>query len=142
MTYDTVDCQMPLLESRDANHYVKPVECGTQQEVYICEFTLPFGQTYQIDMMDENGDFTESLEGANSLTIFKKPTLLKVRVPALPMRASTTVETLGEDFPDGYTYECIFSKKFGHRVFRTEAVWKDSQSVDCPLPTYSDYKSK
>jgi hypothetical protein len=29
MTYDTVDCQMPLLESRDANHYVKPVECGT-----------------------------------------------------------------------------------------------------------------
>ena len=115
-----------------ANHYVLPPDCGQEAQVYVCEFTLSAG-TYQIEMMDQSGDFSETQVGANTLTVFERPSLESVRVPALPIDTDSVVEIQGAHFPDGYAYECVFSKKFGHRLFRAPAVRVDSSVVHCNL---------
>jgi hypothetical protein len=53
--------------------------------VYVCEFTLPPKDNYVIEMLNESGDWTESINGANLLSIFQKPSIEKIRVPALPI---------------------------------------------------------
>jgi hypothetical protein len=72
---------------------------------------LPAG-LYEIELMDSAGDFSETVNGVNLLTVFETPSLLKVRVPALPIDTDSVVEAEGTLIPEGYTYECIFSKKF------------------------------
>jgi hypothetical protein len=84
--------------------------------------------------MDSAGDFSETVDGANQLTVFETPSLLRVRVPALPIDTLSLVETIGTDYPEGYEYECVFSKKFATRKYRTPATWVSSESVTCNLP--------
>ena len=85
-------------------------------------------------MMDQSGDFSDTQVGANTLTVFDRPSLANVRVPALPIDTDSVVEIQGAQFPDGdYTFECVFSKKFGHRLFRGPAVRVDSGVVNCNL---------
>ena len=55
--------------------------------------------------------------------MFDTPTLNNVRVPALPIANTSIVELEGDNFPSGYEYNCIFSLKFGHLQFRTNATY-------------------
>ena len=84
--------------------------------------------------MDEAGDFSDTVSGVNLLTVFKTPSLQKVRVPALPIDTMSQVEALGSDYPSGYVYECIFSKKFATRKYRSAALRVSTTKVVCNMP--------
>lgn len=111
--------QSPLLESSVANHFVVNEDCGDTESHYVCTFTLNAAtlddspRKYKIQMMNAIGDFTETKEGKNILTVFKTPALHSVRVPALPIHEDTRVEILGSNIPENYLFTCKFSKKFG-----------------------------
>ncbi len=57
---------------------------------------------YTIEMVNIEGDTTETTLNQNILAVFNKPFFAGVRVPALPMDVYSVVEVEGSNFPANY----------------------------------------
>ena len=61
---------------------------------YFCKVYLRPG-SYVIEMMNNEGDYTRTTAGQNTLQVIARPALTNIRVPALPIHPSAMVEVVG-----------------------------------------------